>query len=51
MRRKSLIDGYVALLNQDKLGLPETVIIEVTLDRHDEETLTQFGELLAGLPG
>src|SRR6267154_4258760 len=50
LETQGFIDGYVALLNQDRLGLPETVIIEVTLDRHDEETLTRFGELLAGLP-
>jgi Lrp/AsnC family leucine-responsive transcriptional regulator len=43
-------DGYIALLNQEKLGLPETVIIEVTLDRHDEETLGRFGQVLADLP-
>src|SRR5439155_5318365 len=50
LETQGFIDGYVALVNQDKLGLPETVIIEVTLDRHDEETLTRFGEMLAGLP-
>lgn len=44
------IDGYVALLNQEKLGLPETVIIEVTLERHDEEILERFGRLLKELP-
>jgi len=47
LEKQGYIDGYVALLNQEKLGLPETVIIEVTLDRHDEETLTRFGEMLA----
>jgi len=50
LEKQGYIDGYVALLNQEKLGLPETVIIEVTLDRHDEEVLERFGELLAGLP-
>lgn len=44
------IEGYVALLNQEKLGLPDTVIIEVTLDHHDEETLDRFGRLLTDLP-
>jgi len=44
------IDGYVALLNQERLGYPDTVIIEVTLDHHDEETLERFGRLLAALP-
>ena len=50
LEAQGVIDGYVALLNQAKLGLPETVIIEVTLDRHDDEVLARFGDLLAGLP-
>ena len=44
------ICGYVALLDQAKLGLPDTVIIEVTLDRHDEDVLDRFGRALADLP-
>jgi Lrp/AsnC family leucine-responsive transcriptional regulator len=50
LETQGYIDGYVALLNQEKLGLPETVIIEVTLDRHDEEVLEHFGQLLTNLP-
>jgi Lrp/AsnC family leucine-responsive transcriptional regulator len=50
LETQGYIDGYVALLNQQKLGLPETVIIEITLDRHDEEVLERFGQLLADLP-
>lgn len=50
LETKGFIEGYVALLSQEKLGLPETVIIEVTLDRHDEEVLRRFGDLLAELP-
>jgi Lrp/AsnC family transcriptional regulator, leucine-responsive regulatory protein len=50
LETQGYIDGYVALINQTKLGLPETVIIEVTLDRHDEEVLERFGQLLTGLP-
>jgi Lrp/AsnC family transcriptional regulator, leucine-responsive regulatory protein len=50
LETQGYINGYVALLNQEKLGLAETVIIEVTLDRHDEEVLTRFGELLADFP-
>ena len=50
LETQGYIDGYIALINQEKLGLSETVIIEVTLDRHDEETLGRFGQLLAGLP-
>ena len=44
------IDSYVAVLNQAKLGLGDTVIIEVTLDRHDEDQIQKFGQALADLP-
>ena len=43
LETQGYIDGYIALLNQEKLGLPETVIIEITLDRHDDEILERFG--------
>jgi Lrp/AsnC family leucine-responsive transcriptional regulator len=45
-----LIRGYVALIDQEKLGLSDTVLIEVTLDRHEDEVLARFGEELAALP-
>lgn len=44
------IDSYVAVLNQAQLGLGDTVIIEVTLDRHDEDQIQKFGQALADLP-
>jgi len=47
---KGVIEGYTALLNQQAMGLPDTVIIEVTLERHDEDMLEKFGEALAELP-
>ena len=50
LETQGYIDGYIALLNQEKLGLPETVIIEITLDRHDDEILERFGQLLSELP-
>jgi Lrp/AsnC family leucine-responsive transcriptional regulator len=50
LETQGYIDGYIALLNQEKLGLPETVIIEITLDRHDDEILERFGQLLTDLP-
>jgi len=45
-----VIEGYSAMLNQKALGLPDTVLIEVTLDRHDDDMLHRFGEALAQLP-
>jgi Lrp/AsnC family leucine-responsive transcriptional regulator len=44
------ISGYAALLDQRALGIPDTVIIEVTVDRHDDEILTAFSDALAELP-
>lgn len=44
------VKGYVAVLDQRALGVPDTVIIEVTVDRHDDEILTAFSEALAELP-
>jgi Lrp/AsnC family leucine-responsive transcriptional regulator len=41
---------YAALLDQRALGLPDTVIIEVTLERHDDEIFERFGNALATLP-
>jgi len=43
------VAGYAAMLDQVKLGLGETVIVEVTLDRHDDEALERFGERLGAL--
>ena len=44
------ISGYVAVLDQRSLGLPDTVIIEVTVDRHDDEIFQAFQDALADLP-
>ncbi|MEQ9491499.1 MAG: Lrp/AsnC family transcriptional regulator [Alphaproteobacteria bacterium] len=44
------ISGYTALLDQTLLGASETVIIEVTLDRHDDEILENFGAVMANMP-
>jgi len=38
------ISGYAAILDRDVLGYPELVIIEVTLDRHDDDVLETFGK-------
>jgi Lrp/AsnC family leucine-responsive transcriptional regulator len=45
-----VISGYSAILDQAKLGISETVIIEVALDRHDEDTLESFGRAMAAMP-
>lgn len=50
MEESGVIEGYTVLLNQQALGVPDTVMIEVTLDRHDDETFERFGRALADLP-
>jgi len=50
LEERGVIDGYAALLNHKAIGLPDTVIIEVTLDRHDDEAVDRFGQAIAQLP-
>lgn len=50
LETQGVISEYVTILNQEALGLPDTVIIEVTLDRHDDEIFKRFGDALAELP-
>jgi Lrp/AsnC family leucine-responsive transcriptional regulator len=50
LEEAGFIKEYVAILDQRALGLPDTVIIEVTLDRHDDEIFQRFGDALALLP-
>ncbi|NUB45649.1 Lrp/AsnC family transcriptional regulator [Fertoebacter nigrum] len=39
--------GYTARLDRDRLGVSETVLIEVTMDRHDDAVLETFGRQMA----
>jgi Lrp/AsnC family leucine-responsive transcriptional regulator len=50
MEESGVIQGYTALLSQNALGYPDTVIIEVILDRHDDDIFEKFGTALAELP-
>lgn len=47
---RGVILGYVALLDSEKLGATETVMIEVVLDRHDDDTLEVFGRAMQAMP-
>ena len=50
LQDEGYIEGYVAVVDQKRLGLPDTVMIEVTLDRHDEEVFDKFERALSVLP-
>lgn len=42
-----VIRGYRAILDREALGMGETVLIEITLDRHDDAVLEKFGRQMA----
>ena len=50
LERDGVIERYVTIFDQAALGVPDTVIVEITLDHHDDETLSRFEEALARLP-
>jgi Lrp/AsnC family leucine-responsive transcriptional regulator len=50
LEKQGIIENYVTIFNQNALGLPDTVIVEVTLEKHDDEVLAKFEEALARLP-
>jgi Lrp/AsnC family leucine-responsive transcriptional regulator len=50
LEESGYIEGYAAVLSQKQLGMSETVILEVSLERHDDEILEKFGRALADFP-
>jgi Lrp/AsnC family leucine-responsive transcriptional regulator len=50
MEEAGVIEGYAVRVNAEKLGLPDTVIVHVTLDSHSDEALFQFGQALEAIP-
>ncbi len=50
MEDAGIITGYTVQLSPEKLGLPETVILHVTLDNHSDEALFEFGRTLESIP-
>jgi Lrp/AsnC family leucine-responsive transcriptional regulator len=47
MEEAGVIEGYTVRLNPLALGLGDTVLVQVTLDSHADNTLETFGEMLA----
>ena len=50
LEQAGVIRGYAALLDQAALGLPDTVFIEVMMERHDEEQLRRFEAAIEAIP-
>lgn len=45
-----VIEWYSVRVNAAKLGLADTVIVQVTLDSHSDEALVEFGRALEAIP-
>ncbi len=50
MEEAGVIEGYTIRLNPQSVGLGDTVLVQVTLDSHSDNTLEKFGETLAAIP-
>jgi Lrp/AsnC family leucine-responsive transcriptional regulator len=50
MEESGVIAGYSVRVNPEKVGLPDTVIVQVTLDSHSDEALSEFGQALEAIP-
>jgi len=50
MEESGVIEGYTVRINAAALDLADTVLVQVTLDSHSDNTLEKFGETLAKIP-
>lgn len=50
MEREGVIQGYTVRIDPAALGFTETVIVQVTLESHNDETLVAFGKALEEIP-
>lgn len=50
MEEANVIEGYTVRLNAERVGLKDTVIVQVTLDNHSDEALERFGRELEQIP-
>jgi Lrp/AsnC family leucine-responsive transcriptional regulator len=50
MENEGVIQGYTVRVDPSAIGLSETVIVQVTLESHTDETLYDFGKILEQIP-
>lgn len=50
LERSGLIEGYTAIINQQRAGCPVNVFVNITLDRQDETDLRAFEEAVRKIP-
>lgn len=50
LEEAGVIEGYSVRINAEKVGLKDTVIVQLTLDSHSDEALERFGRELEKIP-
>ncbi len=50
LETSGLIEGYTAVINQQRAGCPVNVFVNITLDRQDETDLRRFEEAVRKIP-
>jgi Lrp/AsnC family transcriptional regulator, leucine-responsive regulatory protein len=50
MESEGVIQGYTVRVDPPSVGLTESVIVQVTLESHTDETLYEFGRILEAIP-
>lgn len=50
METEGVILGYTVRIDPAALGFSETVILQLTLESHNDETLVEFGRALEAIP-
>jgi DNA-binding Lrp family transcriptional regulator len=50
LEESGLIEGYVALINQEHAGCPVNVFVNITLERQDQTDLHAFEEAVRKIP-
>ena len=50
LEQSGVIEGFTVRLNAQALGWSDTVLVQLTLDSHTDNTLEKFGEVLATIP-
>lgn len=50
LESEGVIKQYTVLVDRGRLGYKDTVLVQLTLESHTDETLYQFGRTLAAIP-
>ncbi len=50
LEEAGVITGYVALLSPERIGKPLSVMVELTLEQHDDEKIETFSRYIMQLP-